>query len=296
MIITILIIYTLVFFLTRVTGNPIDFMTRDSGISDSARQIMEKNMGLDKPLLEQYFSSLINLFTGDYGNSFYYNRPVSELFAERFRVTATLGVTTLLLTALIGIMLGFFSANNHNTWIDRMILILTVVGNTIPNFVLGIILILIFALRLRLLPAGGYGGFKNFIMPLIAMSIAPISSIARITRSSLLSEFSKDHLNTARSKGMREMQVKIRHGLRNSLIPVITILGNQLGGIIGGAVVIETVFAWPGLGQLLITGAKQRDFPVVNYGVLLIAISISIVYFIVDILYMYLDPRIRNLD
>lgn len=296
MILTVLLIYTIVFFFSRVTGDPVEFMTMNSGVGAEEKANLAHQLGLDQPLWKQYTDSLTGILTGNAGNSFYYNRPVDELFAERLFATLSIGLLAFLVTAVLGILLGFISALNYNTWIDRLILAITVVGNTIPSFVLAILLILFFALRLRVLPSGGYGDFRYMIMPVIAMSVAPTSNVARLTRSSLLDIFSSDFLNTSRAKGMKEIKVKVKHGLRNAMIPVVTILGSQLSGIIGGTVVIETVSAWPGLGQLIINGARQRDFPLVVYGVMVIAISVSLIYFIVDIIYMYLDPRIRITD
>lgn len=292
-IVTILFIYTAVFFLTRVTGDPVEMMAYDNGLSQQAKEQVIVNLGLDKSLPEQFMTSFFGLFTGNAGNSFYNNRPVTELFFERIPATLMLGLLCLLVTAVIGVILGFISAIFHNTVIDRAILLLTVIAHTVPNFVLGIGLILLFSLILRILPSGGYGGLKYMIMPVMAMSVGPTANVARLTRSSMLDILSQDYLNTSRAKGLPELKVKIYHGLRNAMISVITILGAQLSGIIGGSVVIETVFAWPGIGSLIITGAQSRDYPIVIYGVMLIAISVTFVNFFVDLLYMVVDPRIR---
>lgn len=295
-IITVLFIYTCVFFISRVTGDPVEIMTFDLNISQEAREQLIRNLGLDKPLFQQYIDSFIGLFTGNAGKSFYSNRPVIDLFIERLPATITLGVTSFILSSVIGIILGFIAANFHNRFIDKCILFMTVLGHTIPNFVLGIIMILLFSMQLRWLPSGGYGDIKNMIMPVLAMSIGPISKIARLTRGSLLDILSQDFLNTSRSKGMDEFNVRLVHALRNALISVITILGSSLSGIIGGSVVAETVFAWPGIGSLIILSAQKRDFPVVVYGVLIIAISVTVVNFLVDLIYMVVDPRIRISD
>ncbi len=290
---TIWAVYTLVFFLTRVTGDPIEWLTI-AGASDSAKETLRENLGLDLPLWQQYFKSLIGLFTGDTGTSYYYARPVSELFAERIGPTVALGSIVMLVTVLIGIPLGVLAAVRHNTLLDRATMSTAVIGSTMPNFVLGILLIFIFSLKLRLLPSGNTGTPLHYILPVIAMSVGPTASVARLTRSSLLDVIGQDFLDCARAKGMREWKVVLKHGLRNALIPVITILGAQLSAMIGGSVVVETVFAWPGIGTLIVSSAQQRDFPVVVFGVLVIAASVTFVNLLVDLSYGLLDPRIRN--
>ena len=290
---TIWTVYTLVFFLTRVTGDPVDWLTQ-AGASDVAKETLRANLGLDLPLSEQYVKSFVGLFTGDTGVSYYYSRQVSDLFAERIWPTLTLGGIVLLITILIGLPLGVVAAVKHNSLMDRLTMSTAIVGSTLPNFVLGILLIFIFSLKLRLLPSGSIGTPQHYILPIIALSVGPIASVARLTRSSLLDVIGNDYLDFARSKGMREWKVVIKHGLRNALIPVITILGSQLSALIGGSVVVETVFAWPGIGTLIVTSAQQRDFPVVVFGVLVIAASVTFVNLLVDLSYGILDPRIRK--
>ena len=233
-VLTIWAVYTLVFFLTRVTGDPIEWLTL-AGASDSAKEILRTNLGLDMPLWQQYIKSFVGLFTGDTGMSYYYARSVSDLFAERMIPTISLGSIVLGLTIVIGIPLG-----------------------------------------------------------VIALSVGPIANVARLTRSSLLDVIGQEHLDCARAKGMREWKVVLKHGLRNALIPVITILGAQLSAMIGGSVVVETVFAWPGIGTLIVSSAQQRDFPVVVFGVLVISASVTFVNLLVDLSYGLLDPRIRD--
>ena len=290
---TIWAVYTLVFFLTRVTGDPVDWLTM-AGASDSAKETLRENLGLDLPLWKQYIKSCIGLFTGDTGESYYYARQVSDLFAERIWPTISLGGIVLFITILIGLPLGVLAAVKHNSLLDRITMSTAVIGSTMPNFVLGILLIFIFALKLRVLPSGSMGTAKNYILPVIALSVGPIASVARLTRSSLLDVIRNEYLDFARAKGIREWKVVIKHGLRNALIPVITILGAQLSSLIGGSVVVETVFAWPGIGTLIVTSAQQRDFPVVVFGVLVIAASVTFVNLLVDLSYGLLDPRIRK--
>lgn len=290
---TIWAVYTLVFFLTRVTGDPVEWLTI-AGASDSAKETLRRNLGLDLPLWQQYFKSFFGLFTGDTGTSYYYARSVSDLFAERIGPTLTLGGLVMLVTILVGVPLGVAAAVKHNTLLDRAAMSAAVIGSTVPNFILGILLIFIFSLKLRVLPSGGIGTPVHYILPVIAMSVGPAASVARLTRSSLLDVIGQDYLDCVRAKGMREWGIVLKHGLRNALIPVITILGAQLSAMIGGSVVVETVFAWPGIGTLIVSSAQQRDFPVVVFGVLVIAASVTFVNLLVDLSYGLLDPRIRN--
>lgn len=290
---TILAVWTLVFFLARLTGDPVDWMLAETRGAETKERLREQ-LGLNLPLWQQYKNSFVGLFTGDMGNSYYYARPVVELFAERMGNTVRLGLCVMLFTICLGPLIGVITAVKHNTMFDRVTMGITIMGYTIPNFVFGIVLIFIFSLKLRLLPSSSIGTWKNMIMPIIAMSVAPMSSVARLTRSSLLDVIRQDYLDSARAKGVRESIVILKHGLRNALIPVVTILGAQMSTIIGGSVVVETVFAWPGIGTLLVTAAKQRDFPLVQYGVLMIAISVTFVNLFVDVSYGFLDPRIRD--
>lgn len=295
-ILTIWFVYTLVFFLARLTGDPVEWMTAAGGASEEAKQQLRHNLGLDLPLSTQYIRSLVGLFTGDSGNSYYYARPVSELFAERIGYTLSLGGIVFLVTIFIGVPLGVLAAVKHNRPADRLTMAVAIVGNTMPNFVLGILLIFFFSLKLRAFPSGNVGEplWRYYVLPVIALAVAPTASAARLTRSSLLDVVRQDYLDSARAKGVREWKVIFKHGLRNALIPVITILGAQLSTLIGGSVVVETVFAWPGIGTLIVNSAQQRDFPVVVFGVLVIATSVTIVNLLVDLSYGLLDPRIRD--
>lgn len=291
---TIWIVWTLVFILTRLTGDPVDWILSDSA-DDAAREAMRVQLGLDKPLLEQYFTYFINIFRGDAGTSYYFKRPVLELFGQRVGATVSLGLIVFVVSICIGIPVGIFSAVHHNTVGDRLMMGTAIVGYTIPNYVLGILLIFIFSLNLRWLPSGGSTqGALSYIMPVITLATGPTASIARLTRSSMLDIIRQDYLDSARAKGVRERRVIFLHALRNALVPVVTILGGQLSMLIGGSVVVETVFSWPGIGTLIINGAKHRDFPLVQFGVLIIAISVTFINLLVDLSYGWLDPRIRD--
>lgn len=291
---TIWVVWTLVFILTRLTGDPVDWILSDSA-DDTARASMRVQLGLDKPLFTQYFTYFINMFKGDAGVSYFYKKPVLELFSQRVGATLTLGAWVFGISVALGIPVGIYAAVKHNTFGDRAIMGGAVVGYTMPNFVLGILLIFLFSLLLRWLPSGGSeAGLYSYIMPVITLAAGPTASIARLTRSSMLDVIRQDYLDSARIKGVKEHKVIFIHALRNALVPVITILGGQLSTLIGGSVVVETVFSWPGIGTLIINGAKHRDFPLVQFGVLVIAISVTMVNMLVDLSYGWLDPRIRD--
>jgi len=286
-------IITVVFFLTRLTGDPTYWMvTPDT--PEFVREEMRESMGLNKPILEQYLDTLCSLFNGQMGKSYYYKRPVSELFAERAAATVMLGATALGLAIIIGIPLGVLAAVKRNSFIDRLSMVFSVAGFSVPNFVFGILLILLFSLRLRLLPSSGYGTFRHLILPALTLSMEPMATIARLTRSSMLDTLRQDYLDCSRAKGLKEIVVVFKHALRNSLIPVVTAIGTQMGTILGGTVAVETVFGWPGIGSLLIPAVQNRDFPVIQFGVMIIAIAITATNTLVDFSYAYLDPRIRN--
>lgn len=286
-------IWSLIFFLVRVTGDPTDWMLPD-GATDKELANLRASLHLDEPLGKQYVDTLTDLLQGDAGNSYYYKRDVVELYSERLGTTLRLALPAFGLAIVMGILIGTVAAIKHDTAIDRIAMTGAVIGYTMPSFCFGIIMLLIFSQKLKILPSFGTDDWKSLIMPMITLAVSPMATIARLTRSSLLDVMNREYMNGARMKGVQELVVIIRHALRNSLIPVVTGVGMQLGTIIGGAVVVETVFTWPGMGMLLVTSAKQRDFPTVQYGVLLVALSVTIVNILIDISYGYLDPRIRD--
>lgn len=291
--VTIWFIVSMVFVLTRLSGDPTDWMLPDDASLETQIQLRE-SLGLDKPISEQYRIYISNVFHGDMGKSYYYLRPVGELFAERAEATLKLAATAFSLSILVGVPLGVMASVYRNTFLDRMIMGFAIAGYTIPNFVLGILMIFLFSLKLKVLPSGGFGNTKNYVMPVLAMMVGPMANIARLTRSSMLDVLKQDYLDCARAKGVVEWIVIFKHALRNALIPVVTIIGLQIGTLIGGMVVIETVFAWPGIGSLIISSAQNRDFPVVQYGIMICAIIVCITNVLVDLSYALLDPRIRD--
>lgn len=286
-------IWTLVFFLVRVTGDPTDWMLPD-GATDQELANLRASLHLDEPMTQQYAKSLSDLLKGDAGKSYYYKRDVVGLYSERLGVTLRLAFPAFALAIVLGVLIGTVAAIHRNSFLDRLAMSGAVIGYTMPSFCFGILMIFVFSAQLRLLPSFGTGSWKNLIMPMVTLAVSPMATIARLTRSSLLDVMNREYIDGARMKGVRELTVIIRHALRNSLIPVVTGVGMQLGTILGGAVVVETVFTWPGMGMLLVTAAKQRDFPTVQFGILLVAISVTLVNILIDISYGWLDPRIRE--
>lgn len=291
---TVWFVWSLIFVLTRFSGDPIEWIFADMDTTEAMINSLKESLGLDLPLWQQYVNSLTGLFKGDAGISYFFSRPVTELFAERIGATVSLGAGALGLAVLIGVPMGILAAMKRGTAYDRVCIGITVIGHTIPNFVLGILLIFIFALKLHLLPSGSTGTWKHYIMPMVTLAMGPLTAIARLTRTALLDVIGQDYLDCARAKGVDERKVIFKHALRNALIPVVTVMAGQVNMLVGGAVIVENVFAWPGLGTLIIKGAQRRDFPVVQYGILMIVIFVSIVNFAVDLSYGSLDPRIRD--
>ncbi len=292
-ILTIWFILTLVFIFTRLSGDPTQWILPDDA-TEQQRIEMQESLGLDQPLSKQYLDVMESLFTGNAGRSYNYMRPANELYAERIGATLRLGLLSFAIAIFVGVTLGVIAAVKRNSAFDRVTIMLSVAGSTIPNFVLGILLVFFFSYRLRLLPSGGDKSLNSYIMPAIAMCVAPMANIARLTRSSLLDVLRQDYLECARAKGVDEKIVLLKHALRNAMIPVITVIGLQLGSLIGGSVVVETVFSWPGVGSLLINGARMRDYPIIIYGVMLIAVAVTVMNMLVDLSYSLLDPRIRD--
>lgn len=292
-IVTIWFILSLVFIFTRLSGDPTQWILPDDS-TEQQRAELRTELGLDEPMMTQYMDVLGSLFTGKAGKSYNYLRPVNELYQERIGATVRLGFLSFGIAIIIGVSLGVVAAVKRNSAFDRLTITLSIAGSTLPNFVLGILLIFLFCYKLRMLPSGGDEELKSYIMPVIAMCVGPTANIARLTRTSLLDVLRQDYLDLARSKGVDEKVVLVKHALRNALIPVITVIGLQLGTLIGGSVVVETVFGWPGIGSLLINGAKMRDYPVIIYGVMLIAVAVTVMNTLVDLSYSFLDPRIRD--
>ncbi|WP_346728958.1 ABC transporter permease [Lederbergia citrea] len=262
---------------------------------------LNAQLGLDQPLYVQYFTWIGNVFTGDWGRSIQMKMDVLPLVVDRFSATLILTVCSALIAAVVGIGVGIISAYKKYSWIDRGLMLFVLVGFCLPVFWLGIIMQIIFGLKLDLFPISGMyspgeSGFadlmKHIVLPSLALSAGAGAVIARMTRSSMLEVFEQDYIRTARSKGIKEQRVIYIHALKNAFIPVLTVLGMQVGFLLAGAVLVEMVFAWPGIGTLMINGILARDFPLVQGIILFVATTYVIVNLLVDILYALLDPRI----
>jgi peptide/nickel transport system permease protein len=285
---------TLVFLMIHLLpGDPVEVMLSRSGGSAEKIASIRQQLGLDAPLPVQYVRFLSHTARGDLGRSIFNDMKVTELIATQLPATLELAGSAMLVALLLGVGLGLLAALKHNTWIDNVCVAISVIGVSVPIFWLGLLLILVFAAELRWLPATGYGGFKNLILPALALGFASSGSMARLLRASMLDVLRQEYVTTARAKGLRERVVVLRHAMRNALIPVVTMIGMQVGFLLGGTVVTETVFSRPGLGRLIINAILWKDFPVVQGGVLVTAVTYMLVNLLVDISYGLIDPRIR---
>lgn len=282
-----------VFFMIHLApGDPVTVMLSEFA-SPADQEALRDQLGLNRPLYVQYWRFLTHALRGDLGRSIRSDRTVISEIAWRFPNTLRLALAALLLAVVVGGAIGIISAVRRNTAFDHGAMLTVLVGLSMPSFWLGFMLMIVFALRLELLPVAGYEGWRYLILPGITLAAAPAAVLARLTRSSMLEVLHQDYMRTARAKGLHEGRVVLKHALKNSLIPVVTVMGLQFGYLLGGAVITESVFAWPGIGRLVVEAILARDFPVVQGAVLMIALGFVIVNLIVDVLYAYLDPRIR---
>jgi len=274
-----------------IPGDPAELVAGQMATREDVENVRHA-LGLDRPLLEQYVTFAGNALTGDFGKSFRTGRPVSEEIFARYGNTLLLGSVALLIAAVVGGLAGIVSAVKRFSWIDNLALVLSILAISTPAFSLGLLLILVFAVWFSVLPMTGFDSWAAIVMPAITLSAASTAVICRIMRSSLVEVLDNQYVRTARAKGLHEHLVVWRHGVRNAIIPVVTVVGLQLGYLLGSAVVTETVFAWPGLGRLLVQSILARDFPVVQASVLVVAVTFIVVNIVTDLLYGLLDPRI----
>ena len=301
-VIVLFIVTLLVFLLMQlVPGDPIvNFL----GANATEEQIAHYTelFGYDQPVLIQYGKWIIGLFHGEMGRSVSLQREISEVIFQRLGVTLTIVIPAFLLAVILGVVLGIIAAKKRGSKIDTVISFFANIGMSMPMFWFGMLLIMLFALKLGILPTSGladasdgtWAYVSHFILPVIVLAMGPLAQFTRQTRSSMLEVIRQDYVTTARAKGVTKRDLTFKHQLRNALIPIITVMGVQLGGMIGGTVLVESIFVIPGLGNLMITAIKGRDFMVVENGVLIIAIAVAICNLVVDILYGIIDPRIRN--
>jgi peptide/nickel transport system permease protein len=290
--ITLFVVSLIVFFLVRLKGDPVSVMAPPTFNEEQIAKLRQA-WGFDKPLPEQYVIFLRKAITGDFGQSIQARRPAMELVIERLKLTYLLAFTSAAIGFAIAIPLGVISALKRNSPIDVISTMLASLGTAMPSFWLGLMLILLFSVQLRILPAFGALEPKALIMPAATLGVGMAARLSRLTRSSMLEVLGADYIRTAHSKGLANRAVVIGHALRNAWIPVITAFGLQLGWLLGGAVVVEAVFAWPGLGRLMIESINVRDITVVQAGLFWFALSFILINLFVDIMYTFLDPRIR---
>jgi len=288
-----LVVISIVFVLTRLSGNPVKLLL-DVNATEKDEQILTRYLGLDKPMPVQYAIYVKNIFLGDFGNSVLTRRPVTEHIWERLPATVELSVVAMIMSVLIGVPLGMYSAVRRGSVLDTGARVFAVLGQSMPAFWLGLMLILFFGVVLGVLPAGGRGGLAHLILPAFTLGYFTSAAILRLTRSAMLEVLSSDYIKFARLKGLHEQVVLWKHGLKNALLPVITFAVLLFVQFLGGAVVTETVFAWPGLGRLILESITARDYPIVQAGVLVLSALYLVGNLLVDMLYGYLNPKIRH--
>ena len=292
---TLLGVSVLVFVILRVLpGDPARMLLPD-GAPESAVAELNRQLGLREPFVVQYGLFLGSVARGDFGQSFQYRAPALRVVLERLPATVHLTLAAMLITIAAGVPLGIFTAVRHGTRYDVAGTIVAVLGQSLPNFWLGIMLILLFGVALRWLPTSGFASWTSLVLPAVTLAAFPTALVARLTRSSMLEILNRDYIRTGRAKGLAERSVVFRHALRNAAIPVLTVIGLQIGALLGGAVITESIFAWPGMGKLIVDAIFFRDFPVVQTVLILSATVFVVINLAVDLLYTVIDPRIRYL-
>jgi peptide/nickel transport system permease protein len=280
------------FTLMRLTGDPLSVMLPLNATPEMRAQFSH-DYGLDQPILVQYLDWMGAALHGDFGTSLFARSPALPLVLERMPATMLLGLSGIVLAVVIAIPLGMLAGVHPRSGWDNLVTTLAVSGNAVPIYWLGLMLIVLFAVQWRLLPASGYGSVQNLILPMITLAVFLAPVTVRLIRSGMLDVLAQDYIRTARSRGLSEQQVMIRHALRNVAVPVVTVVGLQTARLMGGTVITETVFAWPGVGNLVVTSVFNRDFPVVQAAVFILALFVVLLNIVVDLLVAWVDPRVR---
>lgn len=292
--IALLMMSLVIFFLSRLTGDPVALLLGD-GATEADKIQLTRDLGLDQSIFVQYLTFLGNALTGDFGRSVTAgNQPALQLILSRLPASLSLAGVALTFTMLLGILFGVMAALRHNTVVDFAARLIALVGQSVPSFWLGIVLMYIFAVQLRWLPTSGYGQWQHYILPAATLGLFTLAAITRLVRTSMLEALGSEYIKLARVKGLSEGVVVWKHALANSLIPVVTFMGTFFAVMITGAVIVETVFSWPGIGRLAYESILSRDFPVVQAVVLVITSLFIIANLLVDILYVIIDPRMRS--
>jgi len=284
---------TIIFIAIRIVpGDPAALML-GAGATQEDVETLQAKLGLDDSMIRQYASFLNDVVHLDFGDSLWLNRPVTQSVTERIAATAKLAATAMCIALVVSFPLGILAALRPRSLIDRLVSVISLVGQSVPSFWLGIMLILVFARQLQWLPSSGSATWQHMILPSITLAMPLIGILTRLIRSGLLDVLYEDYIRTARSKGLSNRVVLQRHATRNMLIPVVTVIGLQMGHLLGGAVITETVFAWPGIGRLLVDAIFHRDYPLVQASILFITAGFIFINLLVDLSYVYIDPRIK---
>lgn len=285
----------LVFFLLRVTGDPVSLMFSGKMRYVSPQQIEDfrKSMGFDLPLPVQFLNYMKKALLFDFGDSFRYRLPATQLILERLPSTLRLSFLGLLIAVVVSIPLGVMAGVRPGSWWDQVARVLALISQATPSYWLGLILIIVFAVRLRLFPSSGSDSIKSYILPSLVLALASCGGLIRMTRSAVLEVLQEDYIRTAVSKGLQDGRIYFRHVLKNAAMPVITVLGLSLGAMISGSLYVETIFAWPGMGRLISEAITNRDFPIIQGVAFLASILVVVVSLLTDIVYTFIDPRIR---
>ena len=273
-------------------GDPV-YSVAGADATEEQLAALREEMGLNGSLIERYFRYIGNLLKGDLGVSYVSKQDVMKIYLQRLPNTLKLASMTMIFATLIALPLGIIAAVNQNSWIDTVSMVLALIGLSMPNFWLGLLLIILFSLKLGWLPSGGNEGFKSIILPAFTVGAGLAALLTRTTRSSMLDVIRQDYLRTARAKGVPEKTIIRKHALRNALIPIITIFGVQFSNVLGGSVLAETVFAWPGVGRLVVDAIDQRDIPTVTGALVMTTMLVTVVNLLIDIVYAFVDPRIK---
>ena len=273
-------------------GDPARLMLYDTAPEEEV-QAMRKTLGLDQPLYLQYWLFLSKALRGDLGRSLYYKEPALRIILEHLPATTELTFAALLVSLVVAVPMGIVSAVRRDTVWDYAGMLLATIGQATPVFWLGLMFILLFSVQWTVLPSSGRGGIENLLMPAVTLGAPLMALVTRLVRSGMLDILGEDYIRTARAKGLPNPAIVYRHALRNMLIPLITVVGLQLGALLGGAVITETIFAWPGVGRLVVTAITARDYPLVQAATLLVSVYFVGINLLLDVLYVYIDPRIR---
>ncbi|HXA93948.1 MAG TPA: ABC transporter permease [Candidatus Dormibacteraeota bacterium] len=288
-----IVVTAVVFTLLHVSGDPSYILLAPEATAEQ-RAAFRAEYGLDRPVWAQYGRYLGRLVQGDFGQSLSFQMPAAAVALARLPATLELTLAAMLLAIVISIPAAVLAAMRRGTLYDRLMMALTLLGQTVPTFWLGMVMILVLAVRWHLFPASGRGSALHLVMPATALALWLTALLARVTRSEMIEALEQDYVRTARAKGLAESGIAARHALKNALLPIITVIGLQFGGLLGGAVMTETVFAWPGVGTMILDAILKKDFPVVLAGVVIVAIGFIVVNLVLDLLYTVLDPRLRR--